>query len=181
MIHYFPTQPYEAFMKRFCKERSFLLDVADLLYEGQRNHQSLMCAVLVGLSLLTACGSTNDCGFDSDGDGLRACEDCNDADASNRSCPTPTPSASETPSPTPIPPGSPIPTPGCDQVDVDRDGFNACIDCNDSNESVYPGAAEVCNGQDNDCDGGIPSCWGHATWGVSSWLESSLMRLRGGN
>lgn len=37
--------------------------------------------------------------------------------------------------------------------DVDGDGWNPCDgDCDDSRASVHPGAAEVCNGIDDDCD-----------------------------
>ena len=47
-------------------------------------------------------------------------------------------------------------TPGC--ADRDGDGFgsgSACgaQDCDDTNPRVFPGAAEVCNGVDDDCDG----------------------------
>ena len=38
-------------------------------------------------------------------------------------------------------------------ADADQDGFNAADDCDDDNASVYPGASEVCDGLDNDCDG----------------------------
>jgi N-acetylneuraminic acid mutarotase len=39
-------------------------------------------------------------------------------------------------------------------VDNDGDGFSECAgDCNDGNPSVFPGAGEVCDGLDNDCDG----------------------------
>jgi hypothetical protein len=39
-------------------------------------------------------------------------------------------------------------------ADLDSDGFTACDgDCDDSNPAVHPGAAEVCNGIDDDCDG----------------------------
>jgi len=36
----------------------------------------------------------------------------------------------------------------------DRDGDgHACIDCDDTNPAIHPGAAEVCDGKDNDCNG----------------------------
>ncbi len=40
----------------------------------------------------------------------------------------------------------------CD--DADGDGFPGCdTDCNDANAAIYPGAAEVCDGVDGDCNG----------------------------
>jgi hypothetical protein len=47
-------------------------------------------------------------------------------------------------------------------VDDDGDGYTECAgDCNDANASIQPGAAEVCNGIDDNCDfsvdNGIPA------------------------
>ncbi len=38
-------------------------------------------------------------------------------------------------------------------VDADGDGSVSTDDCDDSNASVFPGAAELCDGLDEDCDG----------------------------
>jgi hypothetical protein len=40
-------------------------------------------------------------------------------------------------------------------VDRDADGFAACAECDDNNAAHYPGAAEHCNGVDDDCDTNI--------------------------
>ena len=37
-------------------------------------------------------------------------------------------------------------------TDADGDGFVWCKDCNDSDRAVYPGAPELCDGKDNDCN-----------------------------
>ena len=37
-------------------------------------------------------------------------------------------------------------------ADADGDGWDAGSDCDDADASVYPGADEVCNGLDDDCD-----------------------------
>ncbi len=47
-----------------------------------------------------------------------------------------------------LPPDVPPPPP-----DLDGDGFDATVDCDDENDEVYPGAPEVENGIDDDCDG----------------------------
>ncbi|MBN2799494.1 MAG: putative metal-binding motif-containing protein, partial [Deltaproteobacteria bacterium] len=39
--------------------------------------------------------------------------------------------------------------------DGDGDGYSACHDCNDAAGRVNPGAQEVCNGIDDDCDGDV--------------------------
>ncbi|MBJ95209.1 MAG: hypothetical protein CMP23_12155 [Rickettsiales bacterium] len=38
-------------------------------------------------------------------------------------------------------------------VDQDRDGVDSTIDCDDSDPRIRPGVEELCDGQDNDCDG----------------------------
>ncbi len=38
-------------------------------------------------------------------------------------------------------------------VDNDLDGFVACDDCNDNDDTVNPNAVELCDGMDNNCDG----------------------------
>ncbi|HCH62648.1 MAG TPA: hypothetical protein DFR83_07590, partial [Deltaproteobacteria bacterium] len=40
-------------------------------------------------------------------------------------------------------------------VDADGDGTPASADCNDTDPAVFPGAEEVCNGIDDNCDGAI--------------------------
>ena len=70
-------------------------------------------------------------------------------------------------------------------VDHDGDGFSKCQgDCNDSNAAIHPGAAEICDGLDNDCDGivdgfatscGVGQCAaaGSCTAGVDSCVPGS--------
>jgi hypothetical protein len=40
-------------------------------------------------------------------------------------------------------------------ADVDSDGFAACEECADEDPSVNPGADEICNDQDDNCDGRV--------------------------
>ena len=49
--------------------------------------------------------------------------------------------------------GGPSPFP----LDLDGDGVSIPEDCNDADADAFPGAAERCNGVDDDCDGGLPA------------------------
>ncbi|MDW7772830.1 MAG: putative metal-binding motif-containing protein [Desulfobulbaceae bacterium] len=59
-----------------------------------------------------------------------------------------------------------FPAQAADCVDSDSDGYVACAgceapagtscgDCAEGNAAIYPGAAELCNGVDDDCDGSV--------------------------
>lgn len=50
-------------------------------------------------------------------------------------------------------------------VDSDKDGVVAGKDCNDHDETVRPGAPELCDGKDNNCDGRIDELG-------SVWIEN---------
>jgi len=40
-----------------------------------------------------------------------------------------------------------------ESIDADGDGYDDEMDCDDGDANVYPGANELCDGLDNDCDG----------------------------
>ncbi len=56
--------------------------------------------------------------------------------------------------------------------DGDGDGYTEEVDCDDADPAVHPGAAEVCNGVDDDCDGEVDiedaDITGYTTWYVDS-------------
>lgn len=43
----------------------------------------------------------------------------------------------------------------CSDTDHDGDGYTPDNDCNDSDPTIYPGAPELCDGKDNNCDGQV--------------------------
>lgn len=56
----------------------------------------------------------------------------------------------------------------CATADADGDGFPADHDCNDTDDHVYPGAYELCDYIDNDCNGKTDETWEqlfHEFWG----------------
>src|SRR4029079_7370794 len=100
-------------------------------------------------------------GFDGDGDGYSTCSpdplmrDCNDGDATIH------PGAPELCGPTGMGDGIDQNCNGyidegcnpCDPVDRDGDGYSACMgDCDDTSRAVHPGAMEICDGLDDDCN-----------------------------
>ncbi|MEN8251409.1 MAG: MopE-related protein, partial [Bacteroidota bacterium] len=48
-----------------------------------------------------------------------------------------------------------IDVPNADQTDSDTDGYGQACDCNDTEATINPGATEVCDEIDNNCDGNI--------------------------
>lgn len=58
---------------------------------------------------------------------------------------------------------------GCAGADADGDGFLASVDCNDDDATVFPGALELCDGIDNDCNSTVDD--GYAADAVVFFLD----------
>ncbi len=57
-------------------------------------------------------------------------------------------------------------------ADTDNDGYNDGVDCKPLDTNVYPGAVEICDGVDNDCDGQIDEGCSFADYSVNLSTQS---------
>ena len=166
-----------------------------VLLEGQRSGTTVASwagrvdAGLKGVQAAHLVWFGADC--DADGDGVKKCApgcpctedekilaDCDDSPATGASI-SPLGKPPEC-----IPCGDPVDY-DCDGtpdacVDGDQDGVADCQDCAPGDGAVYPGAAEACDGVDNDCDGktdeGIaPKPCGEGRLGVCATAEETCV------
>ncbi len=69
-------------------------------------------------------------------------------------------------------------------VDADGDGYPETVDCDDSNAEVHPGASEVCNGIDDDCDGAadlqVPAAYAAIQDAIDAAVDDDLVCVSAG-
>jgi hypothetical protein len=61
-------------------------------------------------------------------------------------------------------------------TDCDGDGYNYTVDCNDDNPNIHPGAVEVCNALDDNCDGTIDNFTESCYTGPAGTLNVGVCR-----
>ena len=57
------------------------------------------------------------------------------------------------------------------EVDADGDGYASTVDCDDADPEIHPGAEELCDAIDNDCDGFVDDDDADLADGQSWWLD----------
>ena len=117
-----------------------------LLVDPWASSPALVASDALGLRLHTGVNEA-----DVDGDGLMACEECDDddplrgdgffedCDGIDNDCDGIVPAS---------------------ESDADADGARACVDCDDADPLRSPNILESCDGIDNNCDGVLPSSEG---------------------
>ena len=103
------------------------------------------------------CDGVVDVGLDIDDDGWDACLDCDDDDVTVYPLATEFCDAQDSDCDGDLVDGFPDldldGDPDCTDGDADGDGVAGFSDCDDLDASVFPGAPEVCDGIDSNCDG----------------------------
>ena len=107
---------------------------------------------------------------------------CGCPQAENRGFENQVDAPDRTPDPPPLEPPTPAPP------DADGDNWQAHLDCDDDDPLAWPGAPELCDGVDNDCDGDIDDNVVDINWyldddadgfGLDDDFVSSCERLEG--